>query len=234
MSIKIAMVRDFIILILVAIFTLCCQLNWFQGMNLHIRGFFQHDRDLAMPFTEEEIFPPALATVYAFVYPIVLMIILFIVIDKVHSNSFDNNDIEHSNDIELITGVPLLGQSTQQPRDNIHTNPFSSGVAHGEEPMSPSSGIGNNNNLTPSGRSPAFYTNHKSKTVFHWGQQVTENSTPRSRKLRFALYQIFVFCLLMCITIIITVSIKLMVGYFNVQILLHVVNQITHFYNQVI
>jgi membrane-associated phospholipid phosphatase len=69
----------------------------------------------------------------------------------------------------------------------------------------------NNNSNTTSLSNPTVGVPDK-RNVFNWGQHVSEESTPRSRKCRFALYQFFVLCLGMCFVITVTTAIKLMVA----------------------
>lgn len=105
------------------------------------------------------------------------MVILWFAIDRIWSSTWNGNDIEQSDEAEMLAAVPLL--------DRNDNKTFV---------------------ITPS-KSP-----NESRSVFNWGQHVNEDSTPRSRKLRFALYQFFVLCLGMCFVITVTTAIKLMVG----------------------
>lgn len=168
-------IRDFIILILIGILTLMIQLDFFVGENLHIRGFFRGDHSIGLPL-KPDTFPPAIAAIFAFGLPVLVLIISWFAIDRIWSNTWNGIEIEQSDDIETFTSVPLLQRAGQQ--QVVQRPPTTAGK----------------------------------RSVFHWGQHVSDDSTPRSRKLRFALYQFFVLCLGMCFVIIVTTAIKLMVA----------------------
>lgn len=214
-------IRDFIVLICVGVFTLCCQLDWFVGDNLHNRGFFRGDRSIGLPIVHDEIMPAGYAAIFAFGMPVVCLIITWFAVDRIWTADLTNSTVEAANRVEYLSGVPLLHQTA--PRDV----PQDSALAAEEGAGQSSSRIGISAMDIEDGKTPTSTTSNNGPTtpgtvpengnagVLNWGLQfdpATQSEKSMSRKLRFALYQFFILCLCMCFCIIVTVAIKLMVG----------------------
>lgn len=168
------MLRDLIVLILIGIIAGAHQIDFFVGDNLHHRGWFRGDRSISNPLNPDTI-SVAACIVFAFVMPLVVLLITWFAVDRAHRNDWVSNSIEDADEAEVLSSVPLI----ERPKTDATL---------------------------------ALPSNTVKRTVFMWAHHSDGGSTPRSRKLRFFLYQFFVFCFLIASVIIVTTAIKLMVA----------------------
>jgi len=106
MSLTLAVARDVAVAIVLLILYGLVELNILGGPN--VRGFFRNDTSIRLPMALKETVPTLEMVIFAVGVPVVAMIIVWFVVDKVHRNDFIANDIEYETVEEHLSGVPLL------------------------------------------------------------------------------------------------------------------------------
>jgi membrane-associated phospholipid phosphatase len=169
----------------------------------NIRGFFKNDMSIYYPMAKHETVTSVSLVLFSFGVPFVCLVAIWFFVDRIHKNDFINNDTEEEHNNELWAGVPLLASSRGDHTAVLLDNAVPA--------SSPSVNGGTSLSRAPSYRtSPAHGVARRLTGGLHWASNTA--GTPRTRKLRFALYQFLVFAFLFSAVILTTNALKSLVG----------------------
>jgi membrane-associated phospholipid phosphatase len=189
-----AIARDLLIVSSFIVAGLLVRILVFKDPNA--RGFFKNDMSIYHPMADHDTVSTAEAAIFGIGVPLLCMVAVWFLVDRVHKNDFIDNDTEEEHPKELWTGVPLLASRRDDRSESLLD---SSGTVPNSTSLSRSSSANTDT-----------CAEKQASSSPHWPSSVS--GSPRERKLRFALYQFLVFCFLFAAVALGTDAVKNLVG----------------------
>jgi len=220
MTIKQYVFRDTILMIILGVVWACFNFNFFlEDSPVRPRGWFMSDISISLPYTGHGTIPTIPLVLFAFAMPIVALILTWIFIDKLCCPNWNYNDIEKSNDIELFSGIPYIKQSnshreqTSTSTDGIDSQSLASLV----DVVNPTDCQLTQLPPSPELTKQQYALNLRRIELItsdpkNWAHYHDEKTSILSRKIRFAIWQLFIFLTIAIFTVLVTTSLKWIVS----------------------
>lgn len=231
------LIHDTVGIVILIVIWILFNFNFFIDNPVNRRGWFRGDISISLPYTGAGTIPTFPLVLFSFAFPLVCLIISWSFVDKLCCNNFKYNTVETTNDVELFTSIEYKDQTLKQRQcsdfnplsatnDGIITT-FSLNTLLPVTTMTQSSSRAAStppyfNSSVNTSSVEQYSTLHSQqndnliKRIItnprNWPHYYTSDSTPRSRKIKYALYQFYVFVIVIIFTILITTSLKYTVG----------------------